>query len=331
MAVAFANHKGDLPFTIELVPIIDRKEPVVARRVAQQFVDDLTTVGVLGPLNSGIALSNQDIYHAAGMVQLTSEASSPLLTNKGYKNFFRLVANDEYQGRDLARIAVLYLKGTRIAVLQDSTAWGRAIAEIFANEAKLLGSEPVLFRSFGDRERILDFEPFVQAIVDADPDVVYFAVYWDKAHIIAHKLRYAGLKATFLGSDALKPYPFLEVPSLDVVSPYHSLAGVDMRLKSSAWAFFKEFAFNYPMMLSAPQYAAEAYDCASLLIEALKRARIVDRGNVLNEMQNIENFEGAIGLINFDEKGDLVEPEIGLYQCIDGLRKYIGLIQYLIK
>ena len=330
MAIEAANQGYNLPFTVELVPVIDEHDTDVARRVAQQFVDDPLAVGMLGPLWSSGAVATQDIYHAAGMAQLTSEASSPLLTSRGYKNFFRLVANDEYQGRDLAKVAVLYLKAERIVVLHDNTAWGKPIAEIFDAEAERLGSKPVLFRGFADREQRLDFEEMVQATLDAKPDLVYFAVYWNQAHIIAHKLRCGGLTATFLGSDALKPYAFLEVPSLDVVKPYHSLAGVDIRLKPSARKFFSEFVAHYPMMLVAPQYAAEAYDCASLLIEALKHAGAVDRAKILKELQGIENFAGAIGPIRFDEKGDIVDPEIGLYQCENGLRKYIGAIRDLI-
>jgi branched-chain amino acid transport system substrate-binding protein len=331
MAIEAANQREDLPFSIELVPIIDERDPDVARRVAQQFVDDPLAVGILGPLNSAMALSSLDVYHEAGMAQLTSEASSPLLTSRGYNNFFRLVANDEYQGRDLAKVATLYLGARRIAVLHDSSAWGKPIAEIFAAEAERLGSKLVLFYGFGEKEQRLDFGGMVQATLDTRPELVYFAVYWNKAHIIAHKLRFAGLTATFLGSDALKPYAFLEVPSLDVVKPYHSLAGVDFRLKPSARRFLSEFAVRYPLMLAAPQYAAEAHDCACLLIEALKRAGTADRAKVLKELQSIDDFVGAIGPIRFDERGDLIDPEIGLYQCENGLRRYIGAIRDLTR
>ena len=331
MAIDNANAKGDLPFTIELVPVNDENDNDVGRKVAQQFVSDPSAVGMLGPINSGMAVITQDIYNAAGMAQLSSEASSPLLTSKGYKNFFRLVASDEYQGLDLARVAVKYLKGKRIAVLSDNTAWGKPIAEIFSSEAERLGSKPVLSYFFKEKENNLDFDEIVQATLDAKPDLVYFAVYWNKAHIIAHRLRDKGLKAVFLGSDSLKPYAFLEVPSLDEVSPYHSLAGIDMRIKPSARQFYNEFSVKYPLMMDAPQYAAECYDVTSILIEALRRAGEVDRGKVLKEIQNINSFEGAVGAINFDEKGDLVDPEIGLYQCVNGMRFYIGAIRDLVK
>ena len=330
MAVAEANARGDLPVTIELAPIIDQRRPAVARKAAAVFAARPDAVGVLGPLNSAMAVATQDIYHEAGLAQLTSEASSPLLVEKGYSNFLRLVANDEYQGRALAQVAARYLHAERIAILHDGSAWGRPIAQIVGREVSRLGRAPVLMYGFGEREHCLDFGALIEATLAAEPDLVYYAVYWNKAHIIAHRLRDRGLAATFLGSDALKPYAFLEVPSLDTVKPYHTLAGVDMRIKPSARAFLNAFAQRYPILLAAPQYAAEAYDCASLLLEAVRRAPEVSRSLVLEAMRNIGPYEGAIGPIRFDAHGDLIDPEIGLYQCIDGQREYLGAVRDLV-
>lgn len=318
---------ADLPLT--LVPVIDGKSAETGRREAQGFVADADAVAMLGPINSDMALATQDIYHAAGMVQISSEASSPELTRRGYGNFFRLVANDLVQGRALARAAVRYLEAMRIAVLSDGSGWGRPIAELFAAEARRLGADVVHEAYFGEAERRLELDEFVEAAAASEPDLVYFAVYWNKAHIIAHRLRDRGVNATFLGSDALKPYAFLEVPMLDREPPYHSLAGIDMRLKPSAEAFFREFALRYPMMLVAPQYAAEAYDAARLVSEAVVKAGGADRGGIVAAVRELTPFEGAIGSIAFDGNGDLVDPEIGFYRCVDGLRKHLGAIREL--
>lgn len=331
LAINEANASQSLPVHVELVPIVGHKDPNAARAAAGSFASRPEAVGVLGPLNSDMALATQETYRSAGLVQLTSEASSPLLTNNGYDNFFRLVANDEIQGRSLGQVASRYLGADRIAVLHDGSGWGRPIAEIFSAEAERLGSQPVLVRGFGEQERRLDFEDMVRETLDAKPDLVYFAVYWNKAHIIAHKLRYGGSQAVFLGSDALKPFAFLEVPSLDATKPYHSLAGIDMRLKPSARPFMEKFALAYPLMMDAPQYAAEAYDCASLLLEAVRRAGTADRSRVLEEFRGLKGFAGAIGQIEFDEHGDLIGPEIGLYRCEDGLRQYIGAVRDLVS
>lgn len=326
MAIETFNETTDLPFRVELVPVIDGRDREKARKAASDFVADPAAVGMLGPINSDMAITTQDIYHDAGMSQVSSEASSPLLSSKGYKHFFRTVANDELQGRQLAKAAVKYLKGKRIAVLSDDSGWGRPIAEIFTAEAKRLGAEVPLTYFFGDQEKKLEFDNIIQATMDAKPDLVYFAVYWNKAHILTHRLRDLGLKAQFLGSDALKPYAFLEVPTLDTFPPHHSLAGIDMRLKPSARSFFEAFALRYPMMLVAPQYAAEAHHAANVLLSGLNDAGKADRKAVLAAILTRKSFPGALGDISFDENGDLVDAEIGLYYCKDGLRHYIGAI-----
>lgn len=331
MAIADFNGKGVVPFPVELAPLLEDGDPETARRIASEFVADPAAVAMLGPINSGMALTTQDIYHRAGLAQISSEASSPLLTSKGHRNFFRLVANDEVQGRALAQVAAVYLGARRIAVLSDNSGWGRPIARIFCAEARRLGANIPLEFYFSEREERLEFDHVVQATVECEPDLVYFAVYWNKAHIIAHRLRDRGVKACFLGSDALKPYAFLEVPSLDLVPPHHSLAGIDMRLKPSARVFYEAFASRYPMLLVAPQYAAEAYDAAGLLLSAIERAGAPDRAAVLGALQSVDEYDGAIGRIRFDENGDLVDPEIGLYFCKDGLRHYIGAIRDLVK
>ena len=102
------------------------------------------------------------------------------------------------------------------------------------------------------------------------------------------------------------------------------------RIKPSARPFLEAFAQRYPVMLAAPQYAAEAYDCAALIIEAIRRAPTVTRAAVLDQMQGLHTFSGALGDIRFDNHGDLIDPEIGLYQCIDGQRHYLGAVKDLV-
>ena len=95
----------------------------------------------------------------------------------------------KYRDANWLKVAVKYIKAKRIAVLSDNTAWGRPIAEIFSNEAERLGCKPVLFSFFGEKEAKLNFNDIVKTTLDAKPDLVYFAIYWNKAHIITHKLR----------------------------------------------------------------------------------------------------------------------------------------------
>src|SRR6056297_1008572 len=92
MAVEEANRKGNLPFELKLVLVNDERNLNQARVVAKEFAEDPDAIGMIGPLNSPMCDVSQDIYNQAGLAQLSSEASSPVLTQRGYQNFFRLVA-----------------------------------------------------------------------------------------------------------------------------------------------------------------------------------------------------------------------------------------------
>jgi len=318
LAIKQANAAENLPVEVKLEVIVNGKDRAISRKAAADFVARKVAIAVLGPTNSAMAVISQDIYAAAGILQMSSEASSPLLTNKGYTHFFRNVANDEVQGRALGQVAASYLKAKKIAILNEDSAWGEPISAIFSNEITRLGVPPVLHYGYGAKERNLDFDELIDAVVKAEPDLVYFAVYWNQSHIIAHRLRDRGVKAVFLGSDALKPYAFIEVPSLDTEAPYHSLAGIDLMTKPSARKFLVDFAEHHPKMLDAPQYAPEAYDCANIILECIRRAPALTPSAVLGEMKKFGTYSGALGDISFTPEGDLSDPDIGLYRCKDG-------------
>ena len=330
MAINQANARGDLPVHVNLEVIVNGKDRDIARAAASAFVGRDDAIAVLGPTNSAMAVISQDIYADAGILQMSSEASSPRLTNKGYAHFFRTVANDEVQGRALGQVAAKYLSAKRIVILNEDSAWGEPISRIVAAEATRLGSPPVLHYGYGEKERNLEYDDLINAVVEGKPDLVYFAVYWNQSHIIAHQLRDRGVDAVFLGSDALKPYAFLEVPSLDTTSPYHTLAGIDMTLKPSAKQFLLEFADRYPSMLDSPQYAPEAYDCAEMVLECIRRSPSQDRAAVLKEMQGYGTHSGSLGDISFTPEGDLTDPDIGLYRCINGQRIFVDLVKNLV-
>jgi branched-chain amino acid transport system substrate-binding protein len=330
MAIDQANAAGNLPVEVKLEVIVNGKNRDVARAAASAFVEREDAIAVLGPTNSAMAVISQDIYADAGILQLSSEASSPLLTNKGYTHFFRTVANDEVQGRALGQAAVKHIGAKRIAILNEDSAWGEPISQIFSDEITRLGVPPVLHYGYGEKERKLQYDDLLDAVVTADADLVYFAVYWNQSHIITHLLRDRGVQAIFLGSDALKPYAFLEVPSLDPEPPYHSLAGLDLMQKPSARPFLVDFAEHFPKMLDAPQYAPEAYDCANIILECIRRAPVLTRPAVLKEMQTFGPYSGALGDISFTPEGDLTDPDIGLYRCKDGHRIFVDLVKNLV-
>lgn len=336
MAIDDANERGDLPFFLQLVLINDERNPRRALEVSRQFCEDPLAVAMIGPMNSPMSLASQAVYHEFGMAQVTSEPISPVLTERGYDNYHRLLCRGDSYARLQARVAIEYIDEKRIVVINDADPDRYdPVSRAFYDEARNLGQEPVLMWNFSTEDHKLNFDPLVETVIAAKPDLVFFGAYWNPTHIIAHQLRYKRCPGVFLGTDALKHFPYLEVPGLDPQPPYHTFNGVDARIDPKCKEFFPRFAVRYPHTLVNIQYAPEGYDAAGLLIEAIRRAGKIDRGQVLKELkkmnQSTDPYTGLIGKIRFDSKGDLLNPEVGLYRCEEGLRNYIGSLKDLLK
>ena len=109
--------------------------------MAQKLCDS-KVAGVVGHLNSGTTIPASKIYNDCGIPMVTGAATNPALTKPGYKTTFRIIANDDALGAALANDAKKNnLK--RVAVIDDRTAYGQGIAEVFAKVAKANGIEIV--------------------------------------------------------------------------------------------------------------------------------------------------------------------------------------------
>src|SRR5215469_6614447 len=75
----------------------DAADPKTAVTVTQKLVDD-GGAGVVGHANSGTSIPASSIYSAAGVPMITESATNPKLTQQGFTNVFRMVANDVRQG-----------------------------------------------------------------------------------------------------------------------------------------------------------------------------------------------------------------------------------------
>ena len=106
--------------------------------VAQKLVD-YKVAGVIGHLNSGTTIPASKIYHDEGIPQISPSATNVNYTNQGFPAAFRVMANDKQQGSALANFAINDISASKIAVIDDRTAYGKGLADIFEDTVKGLG------------------------------------------------------------------------------------------------------------------------------------------------------------------------------------------------
>ncbi|MFN8475328.1 MAG: branched-chain amino acid ABC transporter substrate-binding protein [Anaerolineae bacterium] len=313
LAVEQANARGDLPCEVEVVVGDDGADVAMSVGVAQSFIADPQVLGVVGTMNSDTSLAVGPLFAAAGLAQIAPAASNPDLTRQGWPTFFRLVATDLVQGAVAARYAVSVLGARAIAVIHDGSSFGKPLGRIFGEAARAQGAEVILF--VGIQRGELDFHDLAHRVARAAPDLIFFGVIEAEGRVLARQLREAGVTARYFGADGLKPSRFLATPGWPVDGPYHTNAGTDVFHSPSSACFVADYRARFGEVYSI--YTAEAYDAANILLAALARAPRLDRSSVVAEVARTRDFAGATGSITFDERGDLLNPRIGLYR-VDG-------------
>src|SRR6185503_8016493 len=129
------------PVTLELVSVDDKADTAVAKKVAQDLVDQ-KVFAVLGHLSSEITEATIPIYKAGDVVQLFTSSAAEL-TKLGEGNTFRLVANDALQARAVASYATDTLRAKNGAMIHENSAYGNPmktdVAAELAKTKKQLG------------------------------------------------------------------------------------------------------------------------------------------------------------------------------------------------
>ncbi|MBE0417614.1 MAG: branched-chain amino acid ABC transporter substrate-binding protein [Coriobacteriia bacterium] len=289
-------------YDIELVIKDDKGEPAEAPIVAQQLVDE-GVVAVIGTLTSGAANAALPIYQAAGIPMISGSATAPDLTEQGFENFFRTCLRDDIQGAALGEWA-LELGAEKVVVMDDRGDYAVALANEVEEAVDAGGGE--VLRQEG-QEGEVDFSAQVSNISAFGPDVVIFTGYHREAGLLFKQLTEAGVEAQFMGGDGIKS---------DLIGEG---AGGAENVEGALCTFggfaqegmpgFEEFAakFRDATGEEVGPYAENNYDALGAVVAAMESAGSTDSADIISALFEVE-FDGVMGTLAFDEKGDVSVP-----------------------
>ncbi|MCB0231632.1 MAG: branched-chain amino acid ABC transporter substrate-binding protein, partial [Anaerolineae bacterium] len=156
-------------------------------------------LGVIGHYNSGQTLAAMETYKDLPIIVITPTASETSISQRGYRNFFRVNASDAVQARVDAGFLVNTLGAQRVAVVNNDTEYGVGLGREITAELQKLGAEVVLTRQVTEGQERYDAE--VAAIQSAAPDAIFYAGYEIEAPYLRVALAQAGVTAPMLASD----------------------------------------------------------------------------------------------------------------------------------
>jgi branched-chain amino acid transport system substrate-binding protein len=296
--------------SIEFVRKDDQCTPEGGASAASQLIEE-GVVAVVGPVCSGSVIAAQDLYEAAGIshVSPSSTAIAATAPDRGtpYPTFFRVTYNDGIQGPAQAQFALDQLGSKSAYVVYDTDAYGSGLRDAFgdafeAGGGKIAGSE-------GYEKKTTDFQSIVTNITSSDADLVYFAGFYAEATPFLQQLRQVDADIPFLAGDGVRDDEFLAGAGADAEGAYLSLPSPVLQ-----GAVFDDFASRFEASTGEKAtdspFTAEAFDSATVLVMAIKATAVADGDSLkidlakLNDAIRATDFDGAIGHIKFDEKGD---------------------------
>jgi branched-chain amino acid transport system substrate-binding protein len=323
LAVEEANAKGltigGQKVTFEVLSEDDEANPNKGPLIAQKFVD-AKVAGVVGHLNSGVAIPASDVYEQAGIPAISGSATNPQLTERGYKVTFRTVGRDDQQGPAVASYLNSEFKPKLVAVVDDASSYGKGLADEVEKTLKAAGIK-VLPREQGS-EKTTDWKAILTKLKGKQPDAIFYGGMDSTAGAFIKQGRELGLKAAFGFGDGACTEKMHEIAGAAADGLICSQAGIPASASSPAFLEAYRKKFNAEPVI----YAPFTYDATNLLIAAMQKAGSTDPAKFLPELKAMA-LDGASGHIEFDAKGDRKDAEMTIFTLKDGKITPIAIVK----
>lgn len=293
----------------------DAADPKQGTAAAQKLCDD-KVAGVVGHLNSGTTIPAAKVYNDCGIPHITGAATNPNLTKPGYKTTFRIIANDNSLGAGLAYYAADALKLKRIAVVDDRTAYGQGVADVFKKVAASKGIT-IVDEQF-TTDKATDFMAILTSIKAKNPDGIFFGGMDPQGGPMLRQMEQLGLtNVKYFGGDGIctSELAKLSAGAKTLENVVCAEGGASLAKMPGGEAWKKRYDAKYPGQFQV--YSPYTYDATFVLVDAMKRANSVDP-KVYTAKLPETNYQGVTAKISFEPNGELKNPAITLYTYKDG-------------
>jgi branched-chain amino acid transport system substrate-binding protein len=310
MAVADINAKGGvLGKKLALIIADDACDPKQAVAAANDVVGK-NVVFVAGHYCSSSSIPASAVYNEAGILQITPASTNPALTDdaakKGWNNVFRSCGRDDVQGGIAGKYLADHFKGKRVAIIHDKTAYGKGIADETKKAMNAAGLNEAMYEAITQGDK--DFSALISKTKQANIDAIYFGGYQTEAGLIVRQARDQGLKAQFIGADALVTEEFWKITGAAGEGTLMTFPP-DPRNVPAAKAVVEKFmAEGYnPEGYTLYTYAAiQAFAAAA---DKAKSLKVDDLSKALKSM----TVDTVVGPLSWDKKGDVTDPKYVFY------------------
>ncbi|MFD4654436.1 ABC transporter substrate-binding protein [Kitasatospora sp. NPDC058444] len=330
LAVKKANETNEVPgVKFEIKALDDTGKPAPGQQNATQLVGDSKVLGVVGPLNSSVAQSMQQIFDDAGLVEV-SPANTGVALSQGekwasgekkrpFQSYFRTATTDAVQGPFAAQFLYNDAKKTKVFLIDDQKTYGAGLAGTFKSEFTKLGGQLVGEEHVNPDDR--DFAAIVTKVKSSGAEAVYYGGEYPAAGPLSLQLKEANVTIPLMGGDGIQSGDFIKLNPKSQ-GDYATAVGLPVESLDTAKKYIADYkTAGYKDAYET--YGGYSYDSAWAIIQGVKQAvkdnngKVPDRKAVRDAVQKV-TFDGVTGKVSFDEFGDTTNKQLTVYTVKDG-------------
>jgi branched-chain amino acid transport system substrate-binding protein len=329
LAAKTANKTNAVPgVTFQIQALDDQAQPSSGQQNATKLVADSSVVGVVGPLNSSVALSMQKVFNNANLTQVSPANTNPALTQgpnwatgkkvRPFASYFRTATTDAIQGPFAAQYAYSTLGKKKVFLVDDKLTYGVGLVATFKSEFTKLGGTVVGQDHVSTGQK--DFSSIAARIKASGADFVYYGGQYPEAGPLSSQIKSSGDNIPLMGGDGLYDPTYVSLTGAGrATGDLATSVGAPIETLASA----KTFVADYAAAAYSDPYAAYggyAYDSAWAIIQAVKSVVSANGGKLpANPRAKIEaamssgSFNGVTGTVSFDQFGDATNKQLTVY------------------
>jgi len=353
LAVDQANANNTIPgYTLQFDPMNDvgpsgAHDAAVGKANVTALIGDYLVAGIVGPFNSGVAEAEMPVTNQAPITLISPSNTFPCLTVNtvaaacngsndilpqvrptGNVTYFRIPTTDDHQGQVGAQVIYNTLHLKRVYVVDDAESYGTGLASYFIFYFKGMGG--TILGHGSEPSSTTSYTGLLTQIAATHPDAIYFAG-TDATGGTPFRQQFAQVAALhnipLVGGDGIVTGDFAAkvAPSLSFAPVWGTTGSVDVNTVPAAAAFVSAYTAKYGTLGA---YSANAYDCANILIQAIKKAiangatvpsstsdktgGTAFRTAVIAAMKQTD-YTGPTGHHTFDANGDTTNKVISIF------------------
>lgn len=311
---------GVLGKQIELISYDGKTDAETIGKAATQLATSDKVVAMLGFSDSDMVMAAAPIAAKAGIMFVTSGATSPKLPAQVPDYLFLACFGDNVQAAAAAEYAYKNLNAKTVYLLIDKgMEYTMLLGKYFKERFTELGGNVVLedYYQTGDKDYSAQITK-LKALKPA-PDILFISSGPDDVGTIVKQFRDGGVKQPIFGGDGYDTPLLVQIAGPGANNVYfttHSLMDPEAGTPA-AKKFIAAYKAEYK---TDPEnaFAGLGYDTVKLIADSITRAKSTDPKAIRDALQTTKGLAGVTGTITFEAGNPIPQKGVALIQVKDG-------------